>query len=641
MENKKNIKSLTKALIQKINKDPLAVLKTLSQDDIAFIIQKANYAYHSEGKPVFTDDMFDTIKDYLASINPDHPILKSIGAAAGHGKKAKLPYYMGSLDKIKSDEKVLEKFKKEYKISYVVSDKLDGNSGLLVDNKIYTRGDGEVGQDISHLLPFIQHIPTGVVGSLAVRGEFIISKKDFAAHLVNKGANARNTVAGILNAKVPDMTVAKYIQFVAYELIEPIMQPAQQLEYLKKMGFKVVHNIQLKEDDLTTSHLSKILLERREKSEFEVDGIVVYHNAVHERINKENPKHAFAFKSIQTLEKAEVIVSKVEWNISKDGFYIPVVTFPAVQLSGVSIQKASGFNAKYIQDNKLGPGSRVVIIRSGDVIPYILETLSPSASGKPQMPEGEYEWTESGVDIFVKGKHENEEVILKNLQYFFDKIDIKGISGATIAKVYNAGYKTVSSIVGITIDDLLKIDGFKQKSAENFVKAMSERIAEVDCITMMDASNTLGRGMGRKKLEVIIHEFPGIIKDRYIPTIAELVAIKGIEVKTASLFRDNLPAYFKFIDTNKLVCTFAPDDDYSLAASLAGIVVVFTGFRNKEVEEYVTRNGGVVGSGVSKKTTVVVVKDMGAKESSKAEKAKELGIPIVTLEAFKKQINFS
>jgi len=106
--------------------------------------------------------------------------------------------------------------------------------------------------------------------------------------------------------------------------------------------------------------------------------IVVRDNQHHSIISGKNPKYSFAFKTILTHEEAEVIVSHVEWNISKDGFLKPTVYFNPIHIGGVKIQKATGFNASFIQSNTIGPGSHIVIIRSGDVIPYIVRTLSPS-----------------------------------------------------------------------------------------------------------------------------------------------------------------------------------------------------------------------------------------------------------------------
>lgn len=153
---------INKTFINNINKDPINVLKSLSDEQIVSIIQKANQHYYNQQKPLLTDQIYDLIKEFLTANNPNHPILKNIGAVIADGRKVKLPYFMGSLDKIKNDVKVLENWKHRFPNDVIVSDKLDGNSGLLLYNHeteqtmLYTRGDGKEGQDISHLLPFLK-----------------------------------------------------------------------------------------------------------------------------------------------------------------------------------------------------------------------------------------------------------------------------------------------------------------------------------------------------------------------------------------------------------------------------------------------------------------------------------------------------
>ena len=660
--------TLTKANIKKLQANPLEFLKDLSEDDIATILQKANHSYYNEKKPIFSDNLFDMIKEYLEEKNPNHPILKTVGAAIVDvdNRKEELPYYMGSLDKIKGEEKVLEKFKKEYKDSYIVSDKLDGNSALFyIKNgqnsqpQLYSRGDGTIGQNISNILPLIQNIPDfkkETKTELAVRGECIISRESFEK-IKHKGANGRNMVAGVLNAKIPDMEVARTTEFVAYELIEPKMSPEEQMKYMKKLGFKVVEYKVLTESQLTNEKLSDILTDRRQNSPYEIDGIVVMHNKLHRRVNKENPPYGFAFKSLHTMAKAEVIVANVEWNLSKDGLLVPVINFAPINLNGVTIRRAHGFNGKFIKDNKIGPGSKLVIIRSGDVIPYIQEILSVSETGEPQMPTMDYIWSKTGVDIMItnENKKDNEELRFKNFENFFKKIDIVGLGPGNMKKMFDAGFNTAKKVFDASVSDLLTIDGFKDKLAIKIHEALHERLKTLDCLTIMDASNVMGRGLGSKKLDLILKEFPAILNNRYVPTITELINLKGIEKTTADLFVENLPAFFKFIDDNELDCmlTTQGTSAAALAAlaagpaapagpsgpSFVGEKIVFTGVRNKELEKYITAHGGEVVGSISKNTTLVICKDIN-EDSSKINKAKELKIKLIQIDEFIKKYDF-
>lgn len=656
--------TLNKANIKKLQANPVEFLKNLSEDDIATILQKANHSYYNEKDPIFSDNLFDMIKEYLEDKNPNHPILKTVGAAVIlDNRKEELPYYMGSLDKIKGEEKVLEKFKKEYKDSYIVSDKLDGNSAMfyiknvqLPQPQLYSRGDGTIGQNISNILPLIQNIPDLIkekkelATELAVRGECIISRESFEK-IKHKGKNGRNMVAGVLNAKIPDMEVARATEFVAYELIEPKMSPEEQMKYMKKLGFKVVDYQVLSEAKLTNEKLSDILTDRRQNSPYEIDGIVVMHNKLHRRVNKENPPYGFAFKSLHTMAKAEVIVANVEWNLSKDGLLVPVINFAPINLNGVTIRRAHGFNGKFIKDNKIGPGSKLVIIRSGDVIPYIQEILSVSETGEPQMPTMDYVWSKTGVDIMItnENKKDNDELKFKNFENFFKKIDIVGLGPGNMKKMFDKGFNTAKKVFDASVSDLLTIDGFKDKLAIKIHDALHERLKTLDCLTIMDASNVMGRGLGSKKLDLILKEFPAILNNRYVPTITELISLKGIEKTTADLFTENLPAFFKFIDDNELDCMITTKgpaaqepadleaaDAAPLGPSFVGEKIVFTGVRNKELEKYIIEHGGEVVGSISKNTTLVICKDSN-EDSSKIKKAKELNIKLIEINEFIKK----
>lgn len=664
-------KLATKAFITKMTKDTSSILANMDKNDVAKLIQEANYAYYNTDKPLFSDTMYDLIREHLKAIDPNHPVLKEVGAgvAVGDNRKEKLPYYMGSLDKIKNEDvDALTKFKSKYPSSYVVSDKLDGNSALLVIKdgivKLYSRGDGKIGQNITSIIPHIKGIPTGLKTdkTIAVRGELIISREDFLK-VAHKGANARNMVAGVINAKLPDLEVLSYVQFVAYELIYPDdLSMEKQLKQIKCMGLKAVYHEVVTEKQLTESYLSDVLVGRRKSSPYEVDGIVVFHNMTHKRSDGTNPDYAFAFKSIQTMEQGEVTVSHVEWNISKDGYIIPVVIFTPIALNGVTIQRANGFNGKFIKDNKIGPGSRIVIMRRGDVIPFIEKVLGPAESGEAQMPDIPYDWSSTGVDIIAKGEMAEASVALKNLEYFFDKIDVKGLSSGNVKKLFDSGLKTPKAIFDASMDDLKKVDGFKDKMAQKVFDALKERrvTLNTECVLLMDASNTMGRGMGSKKIELILGNIPKILTERYVPTVNELVSIKGIEQKTAQLFVTNLPKTFKWFEDNGFGCLSkapgamsnvaspknmaSPSQSPSpsliigapklLSCKMAQEQIVFTGIRNKEVEAYIIANGGKIASTVSKNTTLVVAKDPNGSSNS-IVKAKELGIKVMSFEEFK------
>ena len=644
---------VTKTFVNKLVKNPLDVLQGLSQVDIISLLQQANYAYYNEGAPLFSDEIYDIIKEELKKINPSAKILKHVGAVIDSDDKRKesLPYYMGSMDKIKSDNHALNSFKKKFVNSdFIIGDKLDGNSALLYYKsgvfKLFSRGDGVTGQNISHLIPFINGIPAiqnlKNFKEFTVRGELILSKASFEL-LQAKGANARNMVAGLVNAKMPDLDIASHVNFVSYALLYPHLNVQAQYKLLKELNFHVVNHTILSHEDLTFETLSDILVQRRSESQFEIDGLIVCDDKFHKVEKDKNPSYAFAFKNVITQETAEVTVKHVEWTVSKDGYFKPVVVFDPVKLSGVTIQRATGFNGEFIKINVIGPGARILITRSGEVIPYIIKSLSPAASGEPQFPNEEYDWTDSGKDIVLNG--ESRDLEYKRLENFMLKIDIPGVKEGTIKKIYAAGFTTIIKVLKMTQSDIDAITGLKNKST--FLETFKSKLNSIDCITLMIASNSLGRGFGSKRLETILTKFPKIKDGKYVPSMDELLSVEGVSNVTANNFLIGLTKYREFVKQVNLSCDNKDNNTKTAtktkitsksSTKIKGQVVLFTGFRNKEWEEIIKDSEGDVALSMTKKVTLLVAADT-SDTSSKLEKARQQGIKIISKEEFSKWLN--
>ena len=645
---------ITAATVKLIKADPERVLSKLSNDDVAALIQEANFRYYNKGAPMFTDTLFDVIKDHMRARDPHNPILEHVGAAVESGKKVKLPYWMGSLDKIKSSEKDVDKWMARHPGQVMVSDKLDGNSAMYVWDAgksrgcLMTRGNGSEGQDISHLLPFLSDIPKPPT-SVAVRGELIISKRSFQG-VADKGKNARNMVAGLLNAKKPDLALLKLVEFVAYEMLCCSIRGrtmSQQIDKMETDGFKAVHHTIQPSDKTDVRFLSRVLQDRRQHSPYEVDGIVVCHDAPHLLAKEGNPKYAFAFKSVTMMDHAEVVVTSVEWNLSKDGYYKPVVIFDPVELAGVSVRRATGHNAKFIVDSKIGPGARIVVMRSGDVIPYIKEVLEGAEA--LYLPEGKgVKWNDTGVDlIWSNATRENPELTFKAIVFFFDKVDVPGLSSGTLKKLFNAGFTTVGKVLSMTVPEVLRVDGFKERSANKLCDAIKARMRTVDQITLMAASNCFGRGVGVRILTTIVQECPKMLDGR-VPSLAELVSINGIESKTAVKVIEGMAAWDAFRRDNNLhahvpqnLVTQQQQAKNSIkknTTSWAGKSVVFTGVRDKELEARIAGMGGDVKTSVSKKTTWVVYAP-NKPPTTKIKDAEKHGVPTIGIDAFKKLVD--
>ena len=581
--------------IQSLLKDPINYLKTKNKKEIISFLQQCDTAFFNTGSTLVSDDMYDLLKDYLKKLDPKNPYFKRVGA--DEETKVKLPFWMGSLDKIKDNEKAIDSWKKKYDGSSIISDKLDGISCLFYKNnddiKIYTRGNGTEGQDISHLRNYIT-FPSITENKFVIRGELIISRSNWEK-IKDIGSNARNVVAGAIHSKIINKDLMSNIDFIAYDILFPKMKIEDVFNYFTKNNIKCANYVLWDLDNINLQSLSNHLELRRNESDYEVDGIVVYNNKIHKVINGKNPKYAFAFKSILTHQQAEVIVTDVEWNVSMHKYMKPIVKFNEVVIAGVKIKQATGFNGKFINSNIIGPGSRIIIIRSGDVIPHILKVLSVSSNGKPKMPELKYKWNDTQIDIILDEDGKNKEQDIKSYTYFMAKLDVGSVKESTIKRLYENGFDTLEKILKIKVEELKQLDGFQEKSAIKIVDNFA-KIKNSDCDILLDASNILGRGFALKKIKLVSEKYPLNKKAEILKlTVDDLLNIDGIGNVNAKQFVENIKKFYEFLDIIGYKCNKEnkKEDikDENKVEILKDKKIIFTGFRNKDWEKLITNSG--------------------------------------------------
>lgn len=644
----KNKKVDFKEMIDAIKTGGITQLSKYNEKEIMELLIKANDAYYNK-KSLMSDELFDLVKEYAEREYSNNPVLKAIGAPVVKGK-VKLPYNMPSMNKIKPDTGALDKWKKKYNGPYVISAKLDGVSGMYILNdskgKLYTRGDGTYGQDVSHLIPYL-NLPNQYDTEFAIRGEFIISKSVFAQKYGKDYSNARNFVAGLINSKtlMPEKFVD--LEFVIYEVIKPKLIPSRQFELLNTFpNLKIVWNKFIdNQDKLTNELLSKDLIEIRDNYQYEIDGIICCDDNSHNR-TKDNPEHAFAFKMVLGDQVAEVKVVDVLWSPSKDGYLKPRVQVEPVVLGGAKIEYATGFNAKFIYDNKIGVGAVIQLVRSGDVIPHIMDVIKPAEA--PLMPSVPWEWNKTKVDAIMLNKEEDKTVLIKTVTLFFKHLDTAGLGPGNVAKLVSAELKSIPDFINAPIQVYKDVLG--KKMGQTVYDNMKEAIKKADLPQLMTASNLFGRGFGDKRFNSIFEAIPNIMesKESRSELVEKLAAIHGISSKSADEFMDKLPLFSKFLEEANLLNKIgeqkqlAEEKDKALdenkSHELYGKRIVMTGFRDKELKAKIEAVGGEVASSVSDNTYLVIAKDKDD-DTGKAEKARKLGKPILSIEEFKEKYN--
>lgn len=631
------------------SQDIFKTIQNISIDNLEKVIIYASDKYYND-EPVISDAIFDMLRDFLQYKHPKSKVLKQIGAPVKSKDKVKLPYYLGSMDKIKPPSSKLEQWITKYNLPYIMSDKLDGVSALLVykNNNInlYTRGTATHGMDITPLLRYIKSIPSyesvmkylkehKMGDMIAFRGELIISKKKFIDNWYQTMKNARNAVAGLVNSKNINPKLARDTSLVLYQIIDPVYNITKQFQIIKDLGFKLVHNKTLK--ILNFDNLSKYLLKRREKSKYTIDGIIITNDDIHPINTDGNPEYAWAFKDVLEDQKAITKIIDIEWNTSKDGYIIPTLIVEPVDVGGVTISRITGNNARFIVDNMLGIGAKVEIIRSNDVIPKIEKIIEGVKVKLPDMKN--ISWNISNIHLIYFGNF-SEQKDIKNIYYFFKTIGAKGIGEQIIEKLYEAGYDSILKILKLTQDDIIKIDGFKIKSAQNIIEAIKNATTNIPLYILMAASNKLGRGIGIERIKDVLEKYPNLLNEYNKYTENELInmlrLIDGFEEKTSKLFATNFNNFITFYNNIKNYIKVDVSTSKKETGKLSGLKIVMSGFRDKVLENTIEKNGGSIASGVSKNTNILIVKDDSVMNTTKVIKAQELGVTIYTLNNFYK-----
>jgi NAD-dependent DNA ligase len=628
-------------VIELFKQHGINVLISLTESDLEDILRFCNNAYFNN-TPVLNDSQYDIINEFMEKKYPKNNVLKKVGSLITDTtkQKIKLPYQMWSMDKIKPDTNELEKFKKKYKGPYVISSKLDGVSGLYStengEHKLYTRGDGVIGQNITNLLNYL-NLPK--IRNIVVRGELIIRKNIFEEKYKSSFSNPRNLSSGIINSKTIDDKIID-IDFVVYELIKPIMVPNLQFKYLQEKGFNVAQNLIVYQENLTNTLLSNILVDWRTSYKYEIDGIIVCNDTIVERLNS-NPEHAFAFKMVLNDQIAEAKVLDVIWTPSKNGYLKPRVRIEPIHLSGVVIEYATGFNGSFIKTNKIGVGSVISIIRSGDVIPFIQSVIIPA--DEPKMPDAKYHWNDTLVDIILDNFEDNLEVKEKNIALFFSILNVDGLAIGNVKKIMKTGYDSVPKILKMTKKDFEKVDGFKDKMVEKIYNGINEKIKEASLIDIIIGSNLIGRGLGYRKITPILEKYPDILTSSFSDDdkIEMLKTISGIGEENANAFVMNICSFLHFIKEcgleHKLENIRSIMSDVRMVETtnhiLSGKKIVMTKIRDADVIKKIKDFGGIFEDNMSKTTFALIVKSNND-TSTKIDYAVKNNVPIYTLDEF-------
>ena len=615
-------------------------MATLDQLKDQYLAAKEKYYNDKNGKNLMSDAMFDKLEDKIRKADPKWKGFKA-GAPVNKKTKVKLPVPMFSLDKLKAPTVQAWLDSQNPNDEVTLSDKLDGSSLEIVYTKgrptfCATRGNGVIGGEVSFLIPHLR-IPQKVgTSDFTIRCEGLFSKAGFLKYKAEFDA-ARNAASGILNRQDVHHSM-KDLKVVVLQVMKPNVQPSKGLRWAKQKGFIVVPFKVFKIRELNAHNLSTLLAQRKVASKFDMDGLVLTLDKVNKLPMNGNPDWAKAFKENIDADSATVTtVRKVVWEISSHGLIKPVVIYDPVNWDGAKLVKATAFNAAFVNANGIGVGAKIAILRSGEIIPYIAKVLKKV---KPSVPDpkvfGEYHLTKNDTDYVLSAPLENEDFRVKKIARFFANLEVDYLREQTVRKMYEVGFDNVKSITRATVKDFMGIPGIQAKGANKLYEAIHSKIDQgVPVVKLMDASGVFPSGMGETRFETIAkyHDLLDLCALPESEQLAILLKIPGFKDLTADFFIRGSKKFLKWVKLVGITPVKPKKVKVKLdSQKLAGMGISWTGYRSDEQESTVKANGGTVES-FGGRTKTLLVSPTG-KASSKAQKAEQKGIPVMTWEAF-------
>lgn len=644
-------------------------------DELVENLNSHSYKYYVLDNPEISDYDYDMLQnelkqlenDFPQFIRKDSPTQRIGGEAVSTFEKVTHKVQMGSLSDVFSMSQVMDFVNKSKENvsnpQFVVEPKIDGLSVSLeyVNGEFTrgsTRGDGFVGEDVTLNLKTINSIPmklTEAVPYLEVRGEVYMPRKTFLK-LVEEQLdndehpfkNPRNAAAGSLRQKDPKIASKRKLDIFVFNVqqIEGVTLNSHKdsLDYLKKLGFKTIPNyIRVDNFDKIKNRINKIGEERFSLS-YDIDGVVIKVDGFSQReilgATAKTPRWAVAYKF--PPEEKKTVLKEIELNVGRTGKITPVAIFEPIQLAGTSVSRATLHNQDFINEKQVNIGDTIIVRKAGDIIPEVLAVSEKGENPLPfklpnTCPVCGSEVVNNLDEADIRCPNVNcPAQISRSIIHFASKgaMNIDGLGPAIVQTLLDNGLiKSVADLYEITVDDLMGLDNFKEKSANNLVKAIEN-----------SKNNTLDRlvfglgvrNIGQASAKLLCEKF-GNLDNIMNATSEEISQIEGFgEIMAQSVVkafredhRKHLVEKLKSFGVNTIYESVVKDSRFE------GLTFVLTGtlptLKRDEAKAIIESFGGKASGSVSKKTDYVLA---GEDAGSKLVKAQQLGIKIISEEEF-------
>ncbi len=638
-------------------------------------IKENNRLYYEEDAPILEDYDYDMMQRELRTLEKEFPELaietsptQNVGGLANRNfKKVTHTVKMESLLDAFSDEELYD-FDRRVResaadVEYVVEVKIDGLScSLEYENgelvRASTRGDGFVGEDVTANVLKIKDVPKKLKNApefLEVRGEVYMPHSAFerlCAEQENRGEapakNPRNAAAGSLRQKDAKVTATRGLSIFIFNIQqirgETLKSHTESLEYLKKLGLPVSPKyVLVKTMAQAIEHIRQIG-ENRSELHFDMDGAVVKLNNFEQRsvLGSTNkfPRWAVAFKYPPEIKETKLL--EVDISVGRTGVLTPTAVFEPVQLAGTTVARAILHNEEFINDLALRIGDTIQVRKAGDIIPEVIAVTKHEENSELYvMPELCPSCGEKAVHLKDEAalrcvNPECPAQALRNIIHFASRkaMNIDGLGEAICTQLVEKELvHSVADIYTLTLEQLLTLEKFKEKSANNLLAAIElSKNNNLDKLIF-----GLGiRNIGEKAAMLLAEQF-GNIETLAKASVEEIVVIEGfgdVMAQSVNLFftKDGTADLISRLKQSGVNMSYIGE---AKTTKLAGKIIVVTGtlptLSRGDAEALIVKNGGKASGSVSKKTSYVLA---GEAAGSKLTKAQTLGVPVLDEEAF-------
>lgn len=590
--------------------------------------------YFNLGVSLITDTEYDRLRKEAKNLFPDSPYFQEVGHTIDSKfEKIKLPFVMGGLEEFNPE--TIKSWLEKENDDIVASEKLDGNSiGCSFEHAMLSfaasRGNGFEGQNLLNKIKYSMpsmYLRFKHLSKVSLRGEVLL-KGELFKELGLK--NRRNSVTGILRRDEIDPNILSKFSVIFYELIESPSEfktEVERLEFIKELGFEVARYMVIPKDLPTEAKiqvLEDFLSHLKETANYDIDGLVLTRNNSM-RENVMSPKNKIKFKVNQMAVRCKVI--GMEWNVTRVGYIKPVVLIEPTEILGATISRCSGFNYDFIRSNKIGVGSEIGVVRSGDVIPYITEVYSTpdySVSIPTKCPSCDSVLSTTDKELICTNI-DCQQKRFYIVSHYCQRMGADGIQDKTIE---NIGITSIFDLYSLSQEFLEKLPGFGEKKAKNILNEVQKTLrVKPEQLLSAFGIPMIGRTLSRQLCSKFTFDELFKIKDPEVLGLGEITSRTLIDN-----IKDFLPLY-EFLKKQGL--EFIQEDPSM--KTLKGIKFALTGegpMKRSELQKMIESKGGEVG-GISKNTNYLVTNDPNS-SSGKMKNAEKFGTKIISYDELMK-----